>query len=265
MRDGIGRHPLATYFVLTFALAWTVQAALALGGISLADPSAALWLIVLSLIPGLVAVVVARLAVPSSWQDLRTRVTRWRVPIGRYLYPMALVGAPQVVAAGVFVLLGGALTLQPLIVLVAPVVLIAALAEETGWRGFALPGLLHKLDPITASVVLGLVWGIWHVPAQLLDPTFDNLALVAVFCCQTMGLSMVLTWAFARGGWSIPVSAATHATWNVLGNVAPLTTLEARSLLALAILAAAGVLIAVAGPTLGIVAEPDAAWEGARG
>jgi membrane protease YdiL (CAAX protease family) len=265
MRDLIGRHLLATYLLLTFTIGWAIQAALAIGGISLADPSAALWLIVLSLIPGLVAVVVARLAVPSPWQSLRPRVTRWRVPLGRYLHPMVLVATAEIAAAGLSALLGGSLSLQPLIVLVAPVVLVAAFAEETGWRGFALPRVLDRLDPVTASVMLGLAWGIWHVPAQLLDPDFDNLALAALFCGQTIGLSIVLTWAIAHGGWAVLVSAATHATWNVLGNVAPLTTLQARSLLMLAILAAAGVVIAVAGRDLGIAAGPDARREEAGG
>ena len=253
----VRRHGLVAYFLLTFALAWALQGVLAVNGTSLSDPSAAAWLIVLSVIPGAVAMLLARTAGPPAWSDLRSRITRWRVRPDRYLYPMALVGIAEVLAGVAFVLLGGDLTMQPLILLAAPVVLAAAFAEEIGWRGYALPAMLRTLRPITAAVLLGVIWGVWHVPGQLLDPTAENLAVVAAFCAQTIGLSIVLTWAIARGGWAVLVSAATHATWNVIGNAAPLTTIEGRALLAVAILSAAAVLIVTVGRDLGVTREPE--------
>ncbi|HYP46602.1 MAG TPA: CPBP family intramembrane glutamic endopeptidase, partial [Propionibacteriaceae bacterium] len=54
--------------------------------------------------------------------------------------------------------LGGALPL-----LLSQLVL-HLLTEEAGWRGFALPRLRVLLGPVTASLVLGLVWAAWHIP-----------------------------------------------------------------------------------------------------
>src|SRR5574337_857223 len=39
------------------------------------------------------------------------------------------------------------------------------LGEELGWRGFALPRLLKRFNPFVASLVLGAIWGVWHLPS----------------------------------------------------------------------------------------------------
>src|SRR3546814_20952371 len=44
-----------------------------------------------------------------------------------------------------------------------------ALGEELGWRGFALPRLLELMDARRASLLLGLVWAVWHLPAFFLS------------------------------------------------------------------------------------------------
>jgi len=39
------------------------------------------------------------------------------------------------------------------------------LGEELGWRGFALPRMLTRWQPLAVSLILGLIWGVWHLPA----------------------------------------------------------------------------------------------------
>jgi len=47
-------------------------------------------------------------------------------------------------------------------------IIFIALGEEYGWRGFLLPRLLKKFNVFSASIILGLIWGLWHFPAYLI-------------------------------------------------------------------------------------------------
>ena len=61
------------------------------------------------------------------------------------------------------------------IVFVYILVLMGPLGEEAGWRGFALKRLLMSQTPIKASVTLGMIWSIWHLPLFLIVGTTQNL------------------------------------------------------------------------------------------
>lgn len=70
------------------------------------------------------------------------------------------------------------------------------LGEEFGWRGYALPRLLRLTTPFSASVLLGLMWGIWHAPAFFIKGTPQSSLLFASFLVGTLTLSIVMTWVF---------------------------------------------------------------------
>ena len=48
------------------------------------------------------------------------------------------------------------------------VILLIAVGEEFGWRGFLLPRRMHKFSVLNSSLILGLIWGFWHFPAYLI-------------------------------------------------------------------------------------------------
>ena len=50
----------------------------------------------------------------------------------------------------------------------AVVIVLIAIGEEYGWRGFLLPRLMKKFSVFHSSIILGLIWGIWHFPAYLI-------------------------------------------------------------------------------------------------
>lgn len=45
-----------------------------------------------------------------------------------------------------------------------PLIILGPFSEELGWRGFALKRLLKSANPITASLLVGLAWSLWHLP-----------------------------------------------------------------------------------------------------
>jgi membrane protease YdiL (CAAX protease family) len=93
-----------------------------------------------------------------------------------------------------------------------------AIAEETGWRGFALPRLQEKRSALSASVIIGLIWGAWHLPISLVPganfPVELNLTLFAVFVLNAVFISIVMTWLYNNTGGSIFICYLYHALLN---------------------------------------------------
>lgn len=48
------------------------------------------------------------------------------------------------------------------------VIVMIAIGEEYGWRGYVLPRLMKKFNVFYSSIILGLIWGLWHYPAYLI-------------------------------------------------------------------------------------------------
>ncbi|MDP2232521.1 MAG: CPBP family intramembrane metalloprotease [Actinomycetota bacterium] len=86
--------------------------------------------------------------------------------------------------------------------------------EEFGWRGVALPLLQRRLAPIWASIILGAVWGLWHVPAFFLSGTPQSAWSFGPFLLGTMAVSVVLTQIFNSARGSLLVAALFHFQLN---------------------------------------------------
>ncbi len=82
--------------------------------------------------------------------------------------------------------------------------------EEFGWRGLALPLLQRKLAPIWAGLILGGVWGLWHLPAFLLSGTQQSQWSFAPFFAGCVALSVIATALFNASRGSILLSALFH-------------------------------------------------------
>ena len=82
--------------------------------------------------------------------------------------------------------------------------------EEFGWRGFALPLLQRKLVPFWASIVLGVIWGFWHLPAFLLSGTQQSSWSFFPFFLGTIVISILMTALYNKSRGSIFLAAFMH-------------------------------------------------------
>ena len=222
----VGAHPLVAYFVATFALSW-IYWGLVLGLLGLRS----LWWF----LPGAFGPPVAALVVTGVTQGrsgvraFLRRFVVWRVGIGWYLF--ALVVLPLLVALAGYPLRDGSEGSGGPIATVAGTYLayigfLAVLGggqEEPGWRGFALPRLQDRFGPLLGTVVLGLLWGLWHLPLFVLvadynhagrDPAGVAVTFVVFAVAGTVGQSLLLTWLFNHSRGSVLLAVLAHASLN---------------------------------------------------
>ena len=97
-------------------------------------------------------------------------------------------------------------------------VILGALGEETGWRGFALPVLQRRYSPLAGALVITPIWTLWHLPFFFTITTYRDFAPPAYigflfgFGCG----SIVLTWLYNRTGGSILACAIWHGLFNMV-------------------------------------------------
>jgi uncharacterized protein len=102
-----------------------------------------------------------------------------------------------------------------LIVIALPVTLFT-FGEEYGWRGYLLPRLL-PLGEVRASVLLGVIWGLWHLPLLLAGLNYPGVNVwlaVIIFTFVTVALSFTYTWFYVASSGSVLVAAVFHASTN---------------------------------------------------
>lgn len=92
------------------------------------------------------------------------------------------------------------------------------LGEETGWRGYALPRLQSMLGPMRASLVLGLLWTLWHLPLFFLPSGF-RLASILVIATGLICGTLVMTFGENLSRFSIAAAVMMHFALNSAGGL----------------------------------------------
>jgi len=106
--------------------------------------------------------------------------------------------------------------------LIFGVVLVAGgpLGEELGWRGFALHGTQRLVGPMAATLLIGAVWALWHLP-WLTDPNSVQYEVPwPLFVCQIMVTSVFYTWLVNRTASLVP-ALLLHASFNTSVGLMP--------------------------------------------
>ena len=211
------------YFALAFAFTWAlwVPAALEARGLISSLPIPATFLGALG--PMVAAMVVtAQEGGRAGLRDLLGRVVRWRVaPIW---YAVAILGpfVLTLAAIALHVALGGQPpspgllvgALPTLLLVVVYMMITVALGEEVGWRGYALPALQARYSALVASLILGVLWALWHLPVFFNPDThYSNLPFL-LFLAYMVAFAVLITWVFNSAGGSVLIAIFFHAVMN---------------------------------------------------
>jgi membrane protease YdiL (CAAX protease family) len=229
---------MLTFFVLTFALAWTLWAVAAL--VPLSGPARALIFLPGTFAPGLVALAMS--AVHGGAQGagaLVGRIFRWDVGARWYVFALSFMAGVKLSAAVLHWGLYGAwpaFTTAPIAALFASAVLSTPFqaGEELGWRGYVLPRMAARLGLGPSSVLLGVIWAAWHLPLFYIADTTTTGQPFPVYLVSVTALSVVMAWLFARTGGSLLPVMLLHAGVNNTTAIVPGAVAVAGNPLALA-------------------------------
>lgn len=153
----------------------------------------------------------------SGFRRYLSRLLLWRCPAPWYVF--LIVGVPLLFYAGSA--LKGNLFAEPLpfdsfgaLLTAFFFTAIKGPVEEFGWRGLALPVLQRRLAPIWAALIIGLIWGFWHLPAFLLSGTPQGAWSFTPFFAGSVALSIIVTPMFNASRGSILLAALFHFQCN---------------------------------------------------
>ena len=208
---------LVLFFALAYILPWLIWGttiAESRGLLSFHIPqSLAFWI-------GLTVATYVTAAITGGWpaiKDILLRLIRWRVQPVWYLVALGVTGLLSLIAMGIYLVLGGTnqvgvlLSSQDLVPSLLFQTFFFLLTEETAWRGFALPRLQAGYSALNASLILGVLWGFWHLPLFLIPGSFQSTLPFLGFFLATIAMSIITTWVFNHTHGSVLLVAILHA------------------------------------------------------
>lgn len=92
-------------------------------------------------------------------------------------------------------------------------VVVGALAEESGWRGYLLPKFQERYTPLKSAVFTGIIWGVWHLNFTGGIPGF---LLYTVTIIET---SILMTWIYNRTKGNLTLMVLYHILFNLFSRM----------------------------------------------
>ena len=217
MKNIITRFPLASFFVMAFLLSWIAVSPLILKPELPIEPFQILGALAG---PTLSAVIVTWiLDGRSGLRDFFKRYIQWRAGLGWWLFILfGILLALNTFASFILGLsvwtefLGniGLILITYLMTLIAGVIL-GPLWEEPGWRGFALPRLQQQFGPLVGTIILGVLWALWHLPGFLGGWMTGGISSLIV---SGIAFSIIATWVYNNTRSSILLMILFHSSSN---------------------------------------------------
>jgi membrane protease YdiL (CAAX protease family) len=231
------RYPLSCFFVLAFGLSWLGWAPYILSDTGLGILPFRLPALLddeqtLGVAPGALLGPITAAFLVTAATNGRAGLRRWagrlvRLRVGWSWYLAVLLGVPVVIVLATLPVPGAwgnvHLPTTSVLLMYVPTLFLqlvfTSLAEEPGWRDFAVPRLQERHGPLVGAFILGPLWGAWHLPLFLSEwggwPNVEWLTVVE-FVGVAIPLSIVMTWLFNRTGESLPLVMLFHANINTV-------------------------------------------------
>mgnify|MGYP001322977877 CR=1 FL=1 len=235
------RYSLVAFFVLTFLLSWSlwIPAALASHGLMTFSVSPMVTGIVGAFAPTIAGLIMtAREEVVPGLRRLGRRLWLWRVGFQWYFFVLLWPALLSLCGTGVAILMGWPapdfanppfVTLYPIppeaaqvgwwfflpFIFLQQLTIGSAMGEELGWRGYALPHLQARTSALYASLILGLLWGIWHLPLYWTVGDARTSMSVGWLLAGLLLEAILYTWVFNHTQGSLLLSLLFHAATAV--------------------------------------------------
>lgn len=225
----VAGRTVAGFVGLTYMLSWLVWLSMLLVG-----GQANVGVLLLGIaVPSTLGVVFTYRTMPRpARSDLWSRLNPRRLGLGWLLVCVLVLPVLQVAGSVVYALLGHPTSLsvaKPVALLGHPYQLVfvllglvvgGPLAEELGWRGYALDHLQARWNSLVASLVLGVVWAGWHLPLFFIPGTFQyamGFDHFGLFAGSIISLTVIITWVYNRTGRSVLAAVVLHFCFNACG------------------------------------------------
>jgi membrane protease YdiL (CAAX protease family) len=226
------RYPLVSFFLLAFGFSWAYELTVFRVLFTPGSPWEPLLTLGYTVGPALAAfLMTASTLGQAGIRKLLRRYVLWHVGLPWYL--VVLLGVPALLLIAVLLLPGalaafrlpGPSFLPTYLVGYLVFVLFHLLGEEPGWRGFALPRLEPRAGPLVGTLLLGGLWGLWHLPLFFIPGTAQyplgpdtgvvgHLVGFGGFVILFTALAVVITWVFNNTRGSLLLAILFHTSFN---------------------------------------------------
>ncbi len=227
------------FFLLTFAYSWIIWIPSVLDGIGMDLPFSVTEYSIVVVIIGAFAPMLAAITLvvrEEGWKGIKAFFGQALDFHFKPIYLVIALALPLLIHAIAHYLapalgLDVAKTLFPSETPVAPIVLaipyfllmmiIGGGQEEFGWRGYAQEPLQRKIGVIPASMVIGVIWGIWHLPLWFMTGDLHSAYSFLAFVMMTTSISIMYAWLYNSSGKKLIVVIFFHAMNNTAAPLLP--------------------------------------------
>lgn len=224
MKTWIKKNPLISFFVFTYTIAFgTIFAFTYLQPGQTIQPWSPAWFLN-AFSPTISALVIS--CIIGGWREVKSLLsgfTRWNVGLRWYLAAAYLFLGPLAFAL-FYIALGNPVTgLKPgttatiLLGQVMFTLFSGPLAEEAGWRGFALPRLQAKYNALISSLILGVIWCCWHIPLFFVPGSSQQGIPFPIYLMLVVTLAVYFTWLYNNSQGSLIITVLAHFCFNMSG------------------------------------------------